>query len=362
MIDIRSDTVTKPTNTMREAMAKAVVGDDVYGEDPTVKELEERTAQLMGKEDAVFVPTGSMSNQIAIRTHTEPGDLMLIDHSAHLIRNEGGAAAALSGVTMKPLPGVHGVFTPSDVNNAIEPLHRFNPITLSPRLRLLCVENTHNAGGGTVWPVEEIHVVAGVAHDNGLATHLDGARLWHATAASGVSERTYAESFDTVNVCFSKGLGAPVGSALAGPRELIERARRFKQQFGGGFRQAGILAAGALHAIEHHRDDLVRDIEHARQFAKGLTGLDGLEVDLNRVQSNIVRFSVRVMSAGDFAYRCHERGVHMLPDGPYGIRAVLHRDVGPEDLITALEVIASVLHSSGADSLRRREPGTPAKA
>lgn len=349
MVDIRSDTVTKPTTEMREAMAEAAVGDDVYGEDPTVRELEELTAELMGKEDAVFVPTGSMSNQVAIRTHTEPGDLILTDHSAHLIRSEGGAAAALSGVTMKPLPGVDGVFTPADINNAIEPLHRFNPVTLSPRMRLLCVENTHNAGGGTVWPLEQIHAVATAAHAHGLVTHLDGARLWHATAASGVSEGTYAEPFDTVNVCFSKGLGAPVGSALAGPRDLIARSRRFKQQFGGGFRQAGILAAGALHALEHHRDDLVKDIKHARQFAAELEDLDGLEVDLNRVQSNIVRFSVQIMSAGDFVHRCHEQGVHMLPSGPHGIRAVLHRDVDTEDLNTALEVVTSVLHSSSTD-------------
>jgi len=349
MVDIRSDTVTKPTTEMREAMAEAAVGDDVYGEDPTVRELEELTAELMGKEDAVFVPTGSMSNQVAIRTHTEPGDLILTDHSAHLIRSEGGAAAALSGVTMKPLPGVDGVFTPADINNAIEPLHRFNPITLSPRMRLLCVENTHNAGGGTVWPLEQIHAVATAAHAHGLVTHLDGARLWHATAASGVSEGTYAEPFDTVNVCFSKGLGAPVGSALAGPTDLIARSRSFKQQFGGGFRQAGILAAGALHALEHHRDDLVKDIKHARQLGAELEDLDGLEVDLDRVQSNIVRFSVQIMSAGDFVHRCHEQGVHMLPSGPHGIRAVLHRDVDTEDLNTALEVVTSVLHSSSTD-------------
>ena len=200
MVDIRSDTVTKPTTEMREAMAAAAVGDDVYGEDPTVRELEELTAELMGKEDAVFVPTGSMSNQVAIRTHTEPGDLILTDHSAHLIRSEGGAAAALSGVTMKPLPGVDGVFTPADINNAIEPLHRFNPVTLSPRMRLLCVENTHNAGGGTVWPLEQIHAVATAAHAYGLVTHLDGARLWHATAASAIR---YCQRL------FQQGVGRP---------------------------------------------------------------------------------------------------------------------------------------------------------
>ena len=355
MIDLRSDTVTQPTQAMRQVMAAAEVGDDVYGEDPTVRALEERTAELLGKEHAVFVPTGSMSNQVAVRAHTEPGDLMLIDRNAHLILNEGGAGAALSGVTMKPLPGVHGVFTADDVEDAIEPSHTFNPETLSPPPRLLCVENTHNAGGGTVWPLEGLRSVADVARHHGLVTHLDGARLWHATAASGVSERDYAEPFDTVNVCFSKGLGAPVGSALAGPAEVVRRARRFKQQFGGSFRQAGILAAGALHALEHHRPDLARDVEHARELADGLSGLDGLDVDLDRVQSNIVRFRVSAMTAGDFAQCCHERGVHMLPSGQHGMRAILHRDVERADVVLALEAIAAVLSSSGAAAARGSE-------
>ena len=343
MIDLRSDTVTKPTDAMRAVMATAEVGDDVYGDDPTVRALEARTAELLGKEDAVFVPTGSMSNQIAIRTHTEPGDLVLIDRAAHIIRAEGGAAAALSGVTMKPLVGSGGIFGADDVDASLQPDHPFNPSTLSPHASLLCVENTHNGGGGAVWPLADVQAVWEAARRHSLATHLDGARLWHATAASSVPERDYAVPFDTVNVCFSKALGAPVGSALAGPKALITRARRFKQQFGGGFRQAGIIAAGALYALEHHRQDLAQDVEHARLLAERLAGMDGMSVDLDSVQSNIVRFEITVMDAGLFATRCHERGVHILPNGERGLRAVTHRDVSRDDVISALGLMASVL-------------------
>lgn len=345
MIDLRSDTVTKPSPAMREAIASAEVGDDVYGDDPTVRELEARTAEILGKEAAVFVPTGSMSNQIALRTHTEPGDLVVLDGHAHIILNEGGAGAAISGVTMKPLAGDHGVFTVDDVEGAMEPAHPFNPGHLNPRRRLLCLENTHNAGGGAVWQLDALNDVCAAGRRHGLALHLDGARLWHASAASGVSEREFAEPFDTVNVCFSKGLGAPVGSALAGSHALVERARRFKQQLGGGFRQAGILAAGALFAIEHHREDLVADVENARALAEGIHATEGLEVDLARVQSNIVRFRVTTMRSGDFATRCHADGLHMLPNGEHGLRAVAHRDVDRTDIASALEIMARVLHA-----------------
>jgi threonine aldolase len=326
MIDLRSDTVTRPTDEMREAMAGADVGDDVYG----------------GKEAAVFVPTGSMSNQIALRAHTEPGDLVIIDRHAHIILNEGGAGAALSGVTMRPIDGAHGVFGPDEVVEALGQPHPFNPTTLGAPPRLVCLENTHNAGGGSVWPLDQLEAVCHVGREHGLALHLDGARLWHASAASGVPAQVYAEPFDTVNVCFSKGLGAPVGSALAGPGETIERARRFRQQFGGGMRQAGVIAAGALHALEHHRDDLRRDVDNARRLALALAVLDGVALDPSRVESNIVRFHVS-MDAGDFASACHGRGVHMLPNGRHGVRAVLHRDVSDIEVDEAVGVMGSVL-------------------
>jgi threonine aldolase len=342
MIDLRSDTVTRPTPAMREAMARAEVGDDVYGDDPTVKELEARTAELLGKEEAVFVPTGSMSNQIAIRTLTEPGDLALLSGAAHIVLNEGGAGAAIGGVSMRPLSGADGTFGPDAVVEALGRSHPFNPPTLPSPPTLLCLENTHNAGGGTVWPLDRLRDVCAVGRAHGLSVHLDGARLWHASAASGVPERQYAEAFDTVNVCFSKGLGAPVGSALAGSRATIARARRFRQQFGGGMRQAGVVAAAALHALEHHRAELRRDVVNARRLAEGLAAVPGVRLDLARVQSNIVRFEVDV-DAGAFATSCHERGVHMLPNGAHGVRAVLHRDVANEDVSAALGVMASAL-------------------
>ncbi|HUF74625.1 MAG TPA: GntG family PLP-dependent aldolase [Longimicrobiales bacterium] len=343
MIDLRSDTVTKPTEAMRAAMAAAEVGDDVYGEDPTVRELEARTAELLGKPDAVFVPTGTMSNQIAVRIRTEPGDLVLIEGSCHIVANEAGGAAAISGVTVKPLSGERGVFGPDEVDAAVGVPHPFKPTTLSPPARLLCVENTHNAGGGSVWPLERIHAVCEAGRRHGLALHLDGARLWHATAASGVPERDYAEPFDTVNVCFSKGLGAPVGSALAGSRELVARARRFKQQLGGGMRQAGVLAAAALHALEHHRPGLAADVRNARAFAEGLAGLDGISLDPDDVHSNIVRFEVTGGSAAELAERCYAAGVHMIPGGSRAVRAVIHRDIAAGDVEQAVAVIASVL-------------------
>lgn len=343
MIDFRSDTLTKPTQAMRAAMAAAEVGDDVYGEDPTVNELEARTAELLGKEEAVFVPTGTMSNQIGIRIHTEAGDLALVEGTAHIVANEGGGAAALSGVTIRPLRGVRGVFTADDVDAAIGVSHPYKPATLSPPPRLLCVENTHNAGGGTVWPLQAVHSVCDAGRRHGLALHMDGARLWHAAAASGLTEGELAESFDTVNVCFSKGLGAPVGSALAGGRELINRARRFKQQLGGGFRQAGVLAAAALYALEHHRPRLGEDIRRARALAEGLASLEGIDIDPADVHSNIVRFAVTTGTAGDFAEACHAAGVHMIPGGARGVRAVLHRDISDDDVTQALERIGSVL-------------------
>lgn len=347
MIDLRSDTVTRPTDAMREAMARAPVGDDVYGDDPTVRDLEERTAALLGKEAAVFVPTGTLSNQVALRTHTEPGDLVLVHRRAHIVLNEGGAGAAISGVTMRPLDSEDGTFTPDDVLASLERPHPFNPTTLQSPARLLCLENTHNAGGGTVWPLDRLRAVCAVGREHGLTLHLDGARLWHASAASGVSEADFAEPFDTVNVCFSKGLGAPVGSALAGSTEIVARARRFRQQLGGGWRQAGMLAAGAVHALEHHRPELLRDVEIAKAFARDLADVEGVELDPDRVESNIVRFRVAV-DAGELALRCHESGVHMLPGGEHGMRAVIHREISESDARTAVEVIATALEAQGA--------------
>ncbi|HKJ02456.1 MAG TPA: GntG family PLP-dependent aldolase [Longimicrobiales bacterium] len=348
MIDLRSDTVTVPTPAMREAMATAPVGDDVYGEDPTVKALEARVAEILGKEDAVFVPSGTMSNQVALRTHTSPGDMAIMDRAAHMVINEGGGAAALSGVTVWRTHGVHGVFTGADVEAALTVPHRFNPPHHAPVARVVCVENTHNAGGGVVWTQDALGSVADAAARHGLALHMDGARLWHAAFALGAAETELVRSFDSVSVCFSKGLGAPVGSALVGNRDFVARARRYKQMYGGGFRQAGIVAAAALYALEHHRARLGEDARHARLFAEGLAAQEGISVDLATVQTNIVRFDVTAMEAGAFSEACHAHGVFMLPGGLHGMRAVMHLGIGDEDVDTALAVIGEAIREGGA--------------
>jgi threonine aldolase len=279
---------------MREAMANADVGDDVYGDDPTVKALEARIAELLKKDAAVYMPTGTMTNQVGIRVHTEPGDAVIFDQNAHVYMLEGGAPSAFSGVLPRLLPGVRGIFTAADVKATIGRSHRFFPSTVSAPIRLLCVENTHNIGGGSVWSLEAIKAVAETGREHGLALHLDGARLWHATVATGISEAAYAAPFDTVSVCFSKALGAPVGSCLAGPAHLIARARRFKQQIGGGFRQ-------------------------------------------------IVRFRLTGADAGSFVDEAHRRGIHMLPSGSDGVRAVFYLDIGKTDVDAGLAIIRETL-------------------
>lgn len=343
MIDLRSDTVSRPTAKMRRIMAEAEVGDDVYGDDPSVRELERRTAEILGKEAAVYMPTGTMTNQVALRTHTQPGDEVLADINAHIYNYEGGAPGALSGVVIRPLLGRNGVFQASDVERAIRRPHPFMPETVLAPTRLLTVENTHNGGGGVIWPVETVKEVTEAARRHGLALHLDGARLWHASVATGVPEAEYAAGFDTVSVCFSKGLGAPMGSALAGSLELVTRARRFKQMFGGGFRQAGIMAAAAAYALENHRDRLAEDHENAQRLASGLDEIPGIDIDRSVVQSNIVRFRVTSISAPELVERCHEKGLHMLPAGADQIRAVTHLDVSTASIDQALSIIRSVL-------------------
>ncbi|WP_250482182.1 GntG family PLP-dependent aldolase [Caballeronia sp. GACF5] len=350
MIDLRSDTCSQPTDAMRKAIASAVVGDDVYGDDPTVKELEREVADLLGKEDAVYMVTGTMTNQVGIRAHTEPGDAVLFDQNAHVYLLEGGAPAAFSGVLPRLLPGVRGIFTANDVSAALGVSHRFFPSTIPAPVQLLCLENTHNIGGGKIWPIEQLEAVCAVARARGLALHLDGARLWHASAATGIPEKEYARHFDSVSVCFSKGLGAPVGSALAGSREFISRARRFKQQIGGGFRQAGIIAAGALHALRHHRDRLLEDHEHAKLLANGIAGLPGINLDVSSVETNIVRFGVTSLPASDFVERLYEKGLYVLPSGTDGVRAIPYLNITRKQIGEAIDIISAVAeaHSGSA--------------
>lgn len=325
-IDWRSDTVTRPTEAMRRAMAEAEVGDDVLGDDPTVRRLEEATAALLGKEAAVYMPSGTMCNQVALRTHTEPGDEVLLDAEAHILCYESGAPAALAGVTTRPLPGRRGIFAAADLIAAIRP-----PGPTYIPAKLCCVENTHNRGGGSIWPLNALAEVAAAAMERGLRLHLDGARLWNATVASGVPEHVYAAPFDTVTVCFSKGLGAPVGSALAGGRELIARARRFRKMYGGGMRQAGIIAAGALYALEHHRERLAEDHARARRLAEALAELPTVELDPATVETNIVIFRLRHGNAREVTARLAEQGVLMIATAPDRIRAVSHLDISDAD-------------------------------
>jgi len=336
IIDLRSDTVTKPTPAMRAAMAAAEVGDDVLGDDPTVNELERRTAEVLGKPAAVYMPSGTMTNQVALRTHTEPGDEVMLDENAHTYLLEGGAPAALSGVMTRLLPGVRGIFTADDVRAALRPRNVHHP-----RTRLVCVENTHNRGGGSIWRIEQVAAVAAAAKEAHLRMHLDGARLWNASVATGVPERRYAEHFDSVSVCFSKGLGAPVGSALAGDEEFIERARRFRKMFGGGMRQAGIIAAGALYALDHHRDRLAEDHANARRLAEGLAGTDGIQLDPSAVETNILFFRATRTSAAELVAKAKRRGVLVLATGPDTIRAVTSLEVAAADIPPAVEALAS---------------------
>ena len=340
MIDLRSDTVTKPTLSMREAMARAEVGDDVFGDDPTVKELEAEAAALLGKESALFTPSGTMANQLAIRGHTEPGDEILVEANAHVYYYESGGPAALSGVMCRCLNGQRGIFGGAEIEAALRP-----PDQHFARTRLVCVENTHNRGGGKIWPLERIQEVAATARKHGLQLHLDGARLWNASVAAGIPERDYAAHFDSVSVCFSKGLGAPIGSALAGSTSFIERVRRFRKMFGGGMRQAGIIAAGALFALRNHRARLAEDHANAKALASGLAGVEGLETHSAEVETNMVLIRVQPMPAQQLVQQLQAKGVLVLALGPDTIRAVTNLMVSGNDIQRAVAVTAEVIKS-----------------
>lgn len=341
IIDLRSDTVTRPTPGMRQAMAEAEVGDDVFGDDPTVNELERVTAELLGKEAAVFVPSGTMANQLALRSHTQSGDEVLLESGSHIFNYEAGAAAALSGVMCRTITGRRGIFTADDVTAELKPvdIHR------APA-RLVCVENTHNVGGGSVWPLETLAELAGVVRNRGLALHMDGARLWNATAASGISEREYAGHCDSVSVCFSKGLGAPVGSALAGSAPFVARARRFRKMYGGGMRQAGVLAAAALYALRHHRPRIAEDHANARLLAEGLLRIGGIDVQPASVETNIVRFRIPGRNATEMVKALLERGISVLSTGPDSFRAVTHLMVSADDVRAALTAVGDAINAT----------------
>jgi threonine aldolase len=338
MIDLRSDTVTRPTPAMRNAMYTAEVGDAVYGEDPTVRALEERTAEFLGKEAALFMPSGTMSNQVAVRCHTEPGDEVIMDYKTHVHYYEVGAAAALSGVSCRMIHGKRGIFGASALESAIRPLNIHYPVA-----KLVCIENTHNKGGGSIWPLTTIEAVEKRARRSNLRMHMDGARLWHASVATGIPERDYARHFDTVSVCFSKGLGAPIGSALAGNAAMMQRAERFRKQFGGGMRQAGIIAAGALYALEHQRDRLAEDHENARLLAENLAQMPCIEIDPTLVETNIVNFRVTTVSAAQLCQQLGADGILLFATSHDTIRAVTHCDISRLDIDTVVKAVLNAL-------------------
>ena len=339
-VDLRSDTVTRPSREMRRAMAEAEVGDDVFGDDPTVNRLQEGVADLLGKEAALYVASGTMSNEIAIRAATEPGDEILLHRDSHIYLYEGGAPAALSGCSYHLLEGERGLFNGAAVREAIRPIDSHCPVS-----RLISIENTHNRGGGAVWPVEQIGGVRRVADEFGLRMHLDGARLMNACVASGFGPMDYARYFDTVSICFSKGLGAPIGSALAGTRETIARAHRFRKMFGGGMRQAGVIAAAALYALEHNIDRLAEDHANAAKLAAALAEMPGVSIDPATVETNIVYFDLasQTGTAAEVCDDLHREGVWVLPVTAQRIRAVTHLDVSAAGITRAIAVLARVL-------------------
>src|SRR5436190_2832759 len=337
-VDLQSDTVTKPTREMRRFMCDAEVGDEQKGEDPTVNTLQAMVAELLGKEAALFLPSGTMCNEIAMRVHCRPGDEMLAHRTAHPIHFEAGGPAALAGVNVSPLDGPRGQFDADAVTAAIRPDNRY-----MPKSRLLWVEQTSNLGGGSIWALARITAVTDVARRGGLRTHLDGARLMNAVVATGVTARDYAAPFDSAWIDFTKGLGAPVGAAIAGSREFIAEAWRLKQQMGGAMRQAGIIAAGGVYALQHHVKRLAEDHANARRLAEGLAMLPGIVLDPSTVETNIVIFDLRgAMDAPSAVAALLARGVRMGAMGPRSVRAVTHLDVSGAQVERVLDVAREV--------------------
>ncbi len=337
-VDLYSDTVTRPTSEMRRFMCEAEVGDEQKHEDPTVNLLQEMVADLLGKEAALFLPSGTMCNEIALRVHCRPGEEMLAHKTAHPIHFEAGGPAALAGVNVQSLEGPRGQFDVATLEAAIRPDNRH-----MPRSRLVWIEQTSNLGGGSIWPLETVRAVTGVARGRGLSTHMDGARLMNAVVASGVSARDWAQPFDTAWLDFTKGLGAPVGAAIAGSRAFIAEAWRCKQQMGGAMRQAGIIAAGGVYALRHHVARLAEDHAHARRLAEGLAALPGIKLDPAGVETNLVFFDLTgSLDATAAIERLLARGVRMGALGPRTIRAVTHLDVTTVGIERALAAARTV--------------------
>jgi threonine aldolase len=334
-VDLRSDTITQPTPAMREAMASAEVGDDVFGEDPTVIELQERMASIMGKEAGLMVPSGTMANAIAIRAHTQPGDEIITEEHSHIYVYEAGGFAALSGCSVALVPSERGIMTAEAVSAKIR-----KPSECSshyPNGSLVCLENTSNRGGGTFYPQSVIDEIAQVASESDCALHVDGARIFNAAVASDVDPARIVRDCDTVSICISKGLGAPVGGVLVGSREVIDQAHRWRKMFGGGMRQAGILAAAGLYALEHNRDRLSEDHARARALASELQGIAGLEVDLESVQTNMIYLRTE-SPASEIVEKAAAQGIDFLALGPDLLRLVTHLHITDEDIDKTINV------------------------
>jgi threonine aldolase len=339
-IDLRSDTVTRPSPAMRRAMAEAEVGDDVLGDDPTVKRLEAMVAERLGKEAAIYVPSGTMSNQVALYTASERGDEILCETGSHILSYEVAAPAVISGLLTHPIDGELGILSAAQITR-----HVREPNIHCPRTKIIALENTHNRAGGTIYPIETIAEIETVARKHGLWMHLDGARLWNAHVAAGISLDRYAGHFDSVSVCLSKGLGAPIGSVLSGTRDYIAKARRTRKMFGGGMRQVGILAAAGIYAIEHNIPRLAEDHANARELAERLNRMPALTVNMKAAQTNIVAVEIDPvkMTVADFVTKLTAKGILCIPFVPTRVRFVTHLDVTAEDCRTAAGAVGEVV-------------------
>ncbi len=343
-IDLRSDTVTQPTAAMREAIASAAVGDDVYGDDPTVNSLEERVAALFGHESALFCPTGSLANQLSIRTLVKPGEELLVETRSHIVRAELGAAATFSGITTRTWPAEDGLLRAEDPLAIAH--ENAGPYLVSTKA--IAVENTHNFGGGTVQPIAEIEKLSVAARARGIAMHLDGARIWNAHVASRISFAEYGKHFDTISVCLSKGLGAPVGSLMISTKERIQEARIWRKRYGAGMRQVGILAAAGHYALDHNIARLAEDHDRAQKIAVALAAIDSSLVDPKRVATNIVGLELSKIgiTAAELASRCKEAGLWISALGPHYARLVTHLDFDDAQCNQAIEKLQVILKSA----------------
>ncbi len=339
MIDLRSDTMTIPTKDMLQAVSNARFGDDVYGEDPSVNELQEYVAAFLGKEDALFVPSGTMGNQICVHIHTNPGDEIIMEEQAHIFYYETAASALLSGIQIKPLPSFHGIMNPMHVLKSIRP-----DVYYFPKTTLICIENTHNRHSGAVTPLKNIENIKQIADEHNIALHCDGARLWNAATALNIAPKEIAKYFDSLSVCLSKGLGAPVGSVIVGKKEFIQKALKFRKILGGGVRQAGILASAGLFAIKNNYSKLAEDHFNAKEFAFILSELKFINIEPEFIETNIVIFNLSdKINSDDFCKECKNKGLLLNSVGNNSIRCVFYYQISYQEMLAASEIIKDVL-------------------